>query len=342
MAFLFLQGCETTRSFNPKKAASENLIAPKVEIPVLVIDRWRFYRDREYSPKEAPLAVLGKVFPNPISAALMNGEGRIFKSSQDSALKHQLSARRRGGWQGGVEPVLVDILLEEDLAAGPVSVYPHEMDTNRIKAAAREFDADLIIVTEKLEVESRYATSKSRHVTSAIHVNCDVRCQLSLLIRLYEGRTGKLLDEVVVTDLLTMTDEVDEEKDYQEKCSKEQNTLTHKAIAAVVAKFSDYFEPFLVVAGERYYSDVEGLDFKLLRDAIALAGLGDWQGAEAIWEASVEKAVIPTTKADLLYNLALAAQKRGDEAMALGLAEKSYLLNINPIVGDYIAWLSQR
>lgn len=239
--------------------------------------------------------------------------------------------------QGGPRFTVVDAASAQAALAKVQGTVGQPLDGDAVRTLRTASAADGVVAVDQVEavdgwtaaprMESRTRTESRRpadcptcepvvtEVTDEVQViDATLEVQVTVGYQLY-GADGALLDAWTETVVDRRTGTGDTEADARREVGAPRE-IAEEAAAATAFEAARHIAPWTTQVERRYYR-TGGPEVKA---GAKLAKAGDWTGAERAWKAS-RKTAEGDAKGRVLFNLAVAAERRGDIAGALELAK---------------------
>jgi len=158
---------------------------------------------------------------------------------------------------------------------------------------------------------------------------------------LYDPKTKIIMDEFVTNDYLRRTGRGDTERAALSNLPSPQ-TVGREVARAGGINYGMRIAPVYVAISRQYYSKAKGYKTRM-QEAARLASGGNWEGAAKTWKniTEIEKEN-KKSAGRAAYNMAVAAELRGNLEVAQEWAEKSWTQFGNKKARNYVNILKMR
>lgn len=226
---------------------------------------------------------------------------------------------------------------------------PAPLDWREIERICADYDANAVLTIESFDSDNfasaRRVESKSKDKTGKqivnIYYNSEQRTSIRMGWRLYDPKTKIITDEFVTNDYLTKTGRGDTEKLALSNLPSPQYVARDVAHAGGI-NYGMRIAPVYVDISRQYYGKAKGYKTQM-KEAARFAQGGNWERAAKTWKsiAEIEKEN-QKSAGRAAYNMAVAAEMRGNLEVAQEWAEKSWTRFGNKKAKTYINTLKMR
>lgn len=223
-------------------------------------------------------------------------------------------------------------LIDSDLelkgsASGARAKSP--LKEEKVMQLAQDFEADAVLVLEAFDSDGRNVVSgliSLGAVTAGIFDPVAYPNNLRTSWRLYDGLDGKVLDEFQTFETQ------DGWWTYSALYPSEQFLAVTESARSAAFQYAGRIVPLPVNYQRRYYKRGIPANRELLR-AHRMVSAQRWERAEQMWERIYQVETKRRPRARAAYNLAIAAERKGDLDLALNWLEKSIELGNDKAIG---------
>ncbi len=212
-----------------------------------------------------------------------------------------------------------------------------DFGTNAV-AAIESFDSDNSISTHRNDERKKDKDGKYYTVTTY-----DARQRTGVRIgwRLYDPKTKTIIDEYVTDDYLERTARGNTDRESRNRLPS-QVTVSRDVAFNVGIEYGARIAPIYVNLNRQYYAKAKGFSTQMEKAARFAQGQ-DWDRAAGIWKTITEQPGGDRKAAGrAAYNMAVAAEVKGNLDLALEWAQKAWNDYGNKKARNYINILKQR
>lgn len=226
---------------------------------------------------------------------------------------------------------------------------PPALDWSQVEQICADYSTDAIVTIESFDSDNFISTrryderkkdKKGKEYTVTRH-EARQRTGVRIGWRLYDPKTRVILDEYVTDDQLERSAHGDTEKDARNNLPS-QVSMTRDVAFNVGIEYGARIAPIYVNVNRTFYNKAKGFDDQM-KKAAQYADGKDWDRAAGIWKGIVDHAGDNRKAAGrAAYNMAVAAEIKGNLDIALEWAQKAWNDYGNKTARNYITTIKQR
>lgn len=226
---------------------------------------------------------------------------------------------------------------------------PPPLEWNQIEQICGDYSADAVAAIESFDSDNavdmrRYdEKKKDKDGKSYTVTRHDARQRTGVRIgwRLYDPKSRVIHDEYVTDDYLERSHSGDTERQARDGLPS-QVSVTRDVAFNVGIEYGARIAPIYVTLNRQYYHKAKGFKSQM-EQAYRYARGQDWDKAAGIWKNVVERAGDDhKTAGKAAYNMAVAAEVKGNLDLALEWAQKAWNNYGNKKARSYIYIIKQR
>ncbi|MCB0529698.1 MAG: hypothetical protein H6575_10525 [Lewinellaceae bacterium] len=226
---------------------------------------------------------------------------------------------------------------------------PPPLEWEQIERICGDYDADAVAAIESFDsdnfinVSKETSRKKDKNGKSYTETYYDARQRTGVRIgwRLYDPKTRVILDEFVTDDYLERSARGNTDNKARQNLPS-QVSITRDVAFNVGLEYGARIAPVYVNVKRNYYKKAKGYESQMDKAARYAQG-EDWDHAAEIWKKIAESAGENTKAAGrAAYNMAVAAEIKGNLELALEWAQKAWNDYGNKMARDYIQVIRQR
>ncbi|MBK7936381.1 MAG: hypothetical protein IPJ82_04565 [Lewinellaceae bacterium] len=226
---------------------------------------------------------------------------------------------------------------------------PPALEWSRIEQICGDYSADAVAAIESFDSDNSISTrrnddrKKDKNGNYYTVTTYDARQRTGVRIgwRLYDPKTRTILDEYVTDDYLERTASGKTEQASKSNLPS-QVSVTRDVAFNVGIEYGSRIAPVYVNINRQYYGKAKGFESQMEKAARFAQGQ-DWDRAADLWKTIVERSGENHKAAGrAAYNMAVAAEVKGNLDIALDWAQKAWNDYGNKKARNYINILKQR
>jgi hypothetical protein len=226
---------------------------------------------------------------------------------------------------------------------------PAPLDWPEIERICRQYDADAVVTIESFDSDNSTSTRavqnkrKDKNGKEYIETSYEGRQRTGVRMgwRMYDPTKRIIIDEFVTDDYLERNSTGATERAALNNLPS-QVGITRDVARMGGASYGMRIAPVFVQVNRAYYSKGKGVKSEM-KQAVRFAQAGNWDKAAEIWNKLAQKSDVNRKAAGrAAYNMAVAAEMKGQLELAQEWAEKSWTQFGNKRARGYIQTLKMR
>lgn len=226
---------------------------------------------------------------------------------------------------------------------------PAPLEWREVERICGDYGADAVLTIESFDSDNfsncRRTESKRKKDGKEIitvRYNSEQRTGVRMGWRLYDPRTKIVVDEFISNDYLTKTGSGDTEQQAIRNLPS-QVSVTREVARIGGQSYAMRIAPVYVNVSRSYYGKAKGFKTQM-KEAARYAKANNWELAATVWKLIAERDAQNHESAAgrAAYNMAVAAEVRGNLEVALEWAEKSWTQFGNKKARGYIQTIKMR
>ena len=226
---------------------------------------------------------------------------------------------------------------------------PPPMDWSEVEQICADYGANALVTIESFDSDNNASANrvetknkdKNGKETITISYNARQRTGVRMGWRLYDPKTRIILDEFTTDDYLERTATGANERTALSNLPSQVSISRNVAYNGGM-RYGARIAPVYVNLGREYYGKAKGPKAEM-KEAARFAGSGNWDRAAAIWQKIADQPTQPRKAAGrAAYNMAVAAEQKGELVIAQSWAEKAWTKFGNKKARNYINVLKMR
>lgn len=227
---------------------------------------------------------------------------------------------------------------------------PAPLPWSEVERICREHQADAVVTIESFDSDNAVTTQRRQNKTKdkngkeiiTIHFDSDMRTGVRMGWRMYDPKNKTIIDEFVTDDFIRSNSTGNSERDAVSRLPAP--TSVSRRVAFMGGQhYGMRIAPTYVRVSRSYYAKAKGVKSEM-KQAARYAQSGSWDKAAGIWSRLYEtnKKSSDKVAGRAAYNMAIAAEMKGNLVVALEWAKKSWEVHGNKQARNYIYTLQNR
>lgn len=226
---------------------------------------------------------------------------------------------------------------------------PAPLSWNEIERICKDYNADALVCIESFDTDNNSSTrirqtkrkNKEGVQTLVTDYTSEMRVNVRVGWRFYDPKSRRIFDEFITTDQASRSGSGSTERAALSNLPSTVN-VTRDISRAVGRSYGMRIAPVFVNVSRRFYTKAKDVNDQMAQ-AARFAQAQNWDKASDIWTRMVDRNKSnPEVAGRAAYNMAVAAESKGNLDIALEWAEKSWTAYGNKKAKGYIQTLRQR
>lgn len=226
---------------------------------------------------------------------------------------------------------------------------PPPLDWSEVEQICADYGTNALVTIESFDSDNNASAQKvttkrkDKNGKEYLDVSFNSRQRTGVRMgwRLYDPKTRIILDEYTTDDYLERTGSGTTERAALSNLPSQVNVSRNVAYNGGM-RYGARIAPVYVNISRQYYAKAKGPKAEM-KEAARFAGSGNWDRAAAIWQKIADQSTQPRKAAGrAAYNMAIAAEQKGELDIALSWAEKAWTQFGNKKARYYINVLKMR
>lgn len=238
--------------------------------------------------------------------------------------------------------------IEMTTTKGGVNM-PAPLSWSEIERICRENNADAVVTIESFDSDNNTNTTrresktkdKNGKETITVRYESNMRTSVRMGWRMYDPKSKTILDEFVTDDYIPSNGSGSTERDALNNLPS-QTSVSRRVAWMGGQHYGMRIAPTYVNISREYYAKAKGIKTQM-KQAARFASSGSWDKAAEQWGRLYEtRKEERKTAGRLAYNMAVAAELKGNLPLAIEWAKKSWEVHGNKKAKRYIYELQDR